>query len=113
MRNHGRWLVVVAALLSAFATFGSAASAQCFQDDGFLVPGTCCLPVNPLLPQFPSMTINSEGACWRNCTPTAVFPQVIALNNPVPIFGDIYIIGLGINGTVNIQPTIMIAKYAR
>jgi hypothetical protein len=42
-----------------------------------------------------------------------VFPQTITLGSPTPVFPDIYIIGLGINGTVNINPTVMIAKYAR
>ncbi len=86
---------------------------QCFGDDGFNVPGACCVPVTPNLPNFPALTLAADGACFLNCSVEAVFPATIAMGGPAPLFCDLYIIPISISGVVTTVPDILVSKYLR
>ena len=105
-------------LLGTLLVFGtsSIASAQCFGDDGFFIPGTCCTTVlssQTNLPNFPPISMPADGACFLNCAVEATFAQNIALGAPIRIFCDLYAIPISINGTVNTAFTYLLAKYVR
>ncbi len=102
-----------AILLAATLLAASPARAQCFGDDGFSVPGACCVTVTPTLPNFPALTLPAQGACFLDCNVEAVFPATIAMGGPAPLFCDLYIIPLSITGGVSTTPNIMIGKYLR
>jgi hypothetical protein len=99
-----------ALVLSATAN----AQGFCFGDDGFNIPGACCAPVNPNLPQFPGVTVPSAGGIFKNCILATQFPATIVLSPPAQLFPDIFITQIQIiGGTVNINPGLLICKYSR
>jgi hypothetical protein len=86
---------------------------QCFGDDGFSIPGTCCTPATPNLPPFPSWFMFADGASIRDCGVEAVFPVLVNLSAPFPFFNDVYVTQMTCAGAINLQPTFVVMKYAR
>lgn len=104
-------LSILAGLILASAE--APAQIQCLQDDGFAVPGACCVGVTPTLPLFPAIGIPSEGCVFRDCIPQATFAQNIFITAPSQLFCDVYIAQVQITGLVNPAPAILVAKYTR
>lgn len=101
------------ALLLAIAPFATAQS-PCFQDDGYNLPGACCVTPQINLPQFPGFTnLPTDAACFTNCMPTQIFNEKITLTPPGQIFCDVYVLNVSFTGLVNIAPSLVIMKYAR
>jgi len=104
------------ALLLTFTT-GLRAQFGCFGDDGFSVPGTCCIPrsaADITLPFFPAVTLPAEAAAFQDCSLLAASPTTISLGTPIPIFCDLYFVPITfIGGGVNVAPTFMLARYTR
>lgn len=105
---------VAACLCVALAAFAPVAGAQCFGDDGFLLPGACCVPMTPTLPAFPAATIPAENCCFHNCNPQQILPVTITLGSPIPVLCDTYVVFASITGMFGTAgPTLMAAKYDR
>ncbi|MCA9322076.1 MAG: hypothetical protein KDB53_15140, partial [Planctomycetes bacterium] len=72
---------------------------QYLMDDGFSVPGSCCLPVTPnLLTQVPSMTIQAEWACFQDCVPAQIFPVTVLMTGFMPTSCDEANVGFVVSG---------------
>jgi hypothetical protein len=106
-----RFLAASIVLVLAFA---ATAPAQCFGDDGFSIPGTCCAPLlGANLPAFPAWFMPGDGACFLDCGIESVYPVLINLSAPFPVFTDVYISFMTLGGSISAPSTFLIMKYAR
>ncbi|MFN0204736.1 MAG: hypothetical protein ACKVS6_00295 [Planctomycetota bacterium] len=104
---------LAAFVAAAILTVSSASAQGCFVDDGFHLPGACCAPAFPNLPQFPAMTIPSLGACFENCNPIQQFQSKIDISPQGQFFCDVFLSQITITGLVNTNPALLISKYSR
>lgn len=112
--SHMNRIISITALIASIFFTAIPAQAQCFGDDGFAVPGACCVPVTPNLPQFPALTIPAEGACFLDCSLEQNWNATIGLGAPIPIFCDLYAVPITIfSPQTPTATTFLIAKYVR